>query len=102
MYQSLPSENLKCMREGLLDLVSCVDSILSKNEYSASDKGVVQSTMIMKYEPGREGGKGEKKEEGDTHTELDCGGGLNLAEQNGRAVEMEETIYTGAGNSRHV
>lgn len=56
MYQSLPSENLKCMREGLLDLVSCVDSILSKNEYSASDKGVVQSTMIMKYEPEREGG----------------------------------------------
>lgn len=56
----------------------------------------------MKYEREREGGKGAKKEEGDAHIQLDCGAGIEWAEQSGRALKMEETIYTGARNSRHV
>ena len=44
------------------------------------------------------------KGERDRDETLSCNveGGLNLAEQSGRALEMEKTIYTKAGNTRHV
>lgn len=61
-------------------------SILSRNEYSMSDSENF-----------------DKENEAGTETlSWTVEGGLNLAEQSRKAFEMEKTIYTAAGNARHV